>query len=112
MYKLYVFFFRAELTFDEVTDDVEDYKASWMTQYTALLWRSWLGLTRDPVLVKVTLLQNLVSLALMLSVRQNASTPLHFQSIKMCKEFEFCLDFIEKILSCNPVLKFLKSDHY
>lgn len=40
------------------------YKASWWTQFKAVLWRSWLSVRKDPTLMKVRLLQTLVSIEL------------------------------------------------
>lgn len=36
------------------------YKASWWTQFKAVLWRSWLSVRKDPTLMKVRLLQTLM----------------------------------------------------
>ncbi|VEN52172.1 unnamed protein product [Callosobruchus maculatus] len=36
------------------------YKASWCSQFCAVLWRSWLSIIKDPMLVKVRLFQTLV----------------------------------------------------
>ncbi|GFY43706.1 protein white [Trichonephila inaurata madagascariensis] len=36
------------------------YKASWCSQFKAVLWRSWISLIRDPMLIKVRFLQSLV----------------------------------------------------
>lgn len=33
------------------------YRASWFTQFIAILWRSWLSVLKEPMLVKVRLLQ-------------------------------------------------------
>ncbi|KAG5892104.1 hypothetical protein JTB14_008073 [Gonioctena quinquepunctata] len=38
-------------------DGVNRYKASWCTQFRAVLWRSWLSTMKNPLLVKVRLLQ-------------------------------------------------------
>lgn len=37
------------------------YKASWFAQFRAVLWRSWLSVMKDPFLIKVRLLQIIVS---------------------------------------------------
>lgn len=37
------------------------YRASWWTQFYAILWRSWLSVLKEPMLVKVRLLQTIVS---------------------------------------------------
>lgn len=37
------------------------YRASWWTQFIAILWRSWLSVLKEPMLVKVRLLQTTVS---------------------------------------------------
>lgn len=36
------------------------YRASWWTQFIAILWRSWLSVLKEPMLVKVRLLQTTV----------------------------------------------------
>ncbi len=46
-----------------------------------------------------------------LPVRQNVSTPLRSQSVKMRQKSICGHELIEEVLSCNPVFKFLKSDH-
>ncbi|GFS54140.1 protein white [Nephila pilipes] len=35
------------------------YKASWCAQFRAVIWRSWISLIRDPMLIKVRFLQSL-----------------------------------------------------
>lgn len=37
------------------------YKASWCEQFRAVLWRSWLSVIKEPILIKVRLLQTVVS---------------------------------------------------
>ena len=37
------------------------YKAGWFSQFRAVLWRSWLSVMKEPLLVKVRLLQTVVS---------------------------------------------------
>lgn len=37
-----------------------DYRATWWTQFYAVLWRSWLSVLKEPMLVKVRLLQTMV----------------------------------------------------
>jgi ATP-binding cassette, subfamily G (WHITE), eye pigment precursor transporter len=37
------------------------YRATWWTQFYAILWRSWLSVLKEPLLVKVRLLQTIVS---------------------------------------------------
>lgn len=37
------------------------YRASWFTQFWAILWRSWLSVLKEPMLVKVRLFQTSVS---------------------------------------------------
>lgn len=36
------------------------YKASWCEQFRAVLWRSWLAVIKEPILIKVRLLQTVV----------------------------------------------------
>lgn len=36
------------------------YKASWCEQFRAMLWRSWLSVIKEPMLVKVRFLQTIV----------------------------------------------------
>lgn len=38
-----------------------DYRATWWVQFYAVLWRSWLSVLKEPMLVKVRLLQTMVS---------------------------------------------------
>lgn len=44
------------------------YKATWFMQFRAVLWRSWLSVLKEPLLVKVRLIQTTVSAAHGLSV--------------------------------------------
>lgn len=39
---------------------VEGYRASWWTQFRAILWRSWSTVLKEPLLVRVRLLQTVV----------------------------------------------------
>lgn len=41
------------------------YKASWCEQFRAVLWRSWLSVIKEPILIKVRLLQTLVRILTM-----------------------------------------------
>lgn len=36
------------------------YKASWLTQFRAIMWRSWISTLKEPLLVKVRLIQTTV----------------------------------------------------
>ncbi|OXU28894.1 hypothetical protein TSAR_016626 [Trichomalopsis sarcophagae] len=36
------------------------YKASWLEQFKAVLWRSWLSVIKEPILIKVRLLQTIM----------------------------------------------------
>lgn len=36
------------------------YKASWCEQFRAVLWRSWLSVIKEPILIKVRFLQTIV----------------------------------------------------
>ena len=36
------------------------YKASWCTQFNNVLWRSWLEVSREPMIIKVKFLQVVV----------------------------------------------------
>ena len=38
------------------------YKASWSQQFRALLWRSWLTVVREPLIMRVRITQAVVSL--------------------------------------------------
>lgn len=40
------------------------YKASWVAQFRAVLWRSWLSVIKEPMLIKVRLLQTVVRMQL------------------------------------------------
>lgn len=39
----------------------QGYRATWFTQFRAILWRSWLTVLKEPMLVKVRLIQTFVS---------------------------------------------------
>lgn len=40
---------------------IERYRASWFTQFRAILWRSWSTVLKEPLLVRVRLMQTVVS---------------------------------------------------
>lgn len=40
--------------------DRSPYKASWCEQFRAVLWRSWLSVIKEPLIIKVRLLQTIV----------------------------------------------------
>lgn len=44
---------------------VESYRSSWWTQFRAILWRSWLTVLKEPLLVRVRLLQTVVRINFM-----------------------------------------------
>ena len=37
------------------------YKASWVSQFKALLWRSFLSVSKEPIIMKVRIVQTTVS---------------------------------------------------
>lgn len=41
--------------------EIYEYRATWFTQFRAILWRSWLNVLKEPFLVRVRLLQTVVS---------------------------------------------------
>ena len=41
--------------------NISSYKASWLEQFRAVLWRSWISVIKEPILIKVRLLQTIVS---------------------------------------------------
>ncbi|KAJ8686388.1 hypothetical protein QAD02_022182 [Eretmocerus hayati] len=50
-------------TYDEKKNMVTSaitYKASWLEQFRAVLWRSWLSVIKEPILIKVRLLQTVM----------------------------------------------------
>ena len=50
-----------------VTTRSSPYKASWGEQFTALLWRSWLSIVKDPMILRIRIGTSIVSLILNLS---------------------------------------------
>lgn len=44
---------------------VENYRVSWWAQFRAILWRSWLTVLKEPLLVRVRLLQTVVRIKLL-----------------------------------------------
>lgn len=40
---------------------LQGYRATWCTQFRAILWRSWLNVLKEPMLVKVRLTQTIVN---------------------------------------------------
>jgi ATP-binding cassette, subfamily G (WHITE), eye pigment precursor transporter len=63
-----------ELANRRVTNGHHKYRASWLTQFYAVLWRSWLSVLKEPMLVKVRLLQTIVSLRKKLLLSAGQST--------------------------------------
>lgn len=47
-------------------DVVYEYRATWCTQFRAILWRSWLNVLKEPFLVRVRLLQTVVGIRSMI----------------------------------------------
>uniref|UniRef100_A0A1B6ICC2 Protein white n=1 Tax=Homalodisca liturata TaxID=320908 RepID=A0A1B6ICC2_9HEMI len=45
---------------DPFNNSVSMYKASWCAQFRAVFWRSWLSVNKEPVLIKVRILQTLM----------------------------------------------------
>lgn len=43
------------------------YKATWCEQFRAVLWRSWLTVIKEPILIKVRLLQTIVRFSLIIA---------------------------------------------
>lgn len=43
-------------------NDTDGYRATWWTQFRAILWRSWSTVLKEPLLVRVRLLQTVVSI--------------------------------------------------
>ncbi len=43
------------------TKKASPYKASWTEQFWALLWRSWLSVIKEPMVIQVKLFQTVVS---------------------------------------------------
>lgn len=41
--------------------DSERYRAPWIVQIRAILWRSWISMMKEPLLIKVRFIQTLVS---------------------------------------------------
>lgn len=51
-----------ELANRRVITNCHRYRASWLTQLYAILWRSWLSVLKEPMLVKVRILQTTVNI--------------------------------------------------
>lgn len=47
---------------------VENYRVSWWAQFRAILWRSWLTVLKEPLLVRVRLLQTVVCLSIFMNL--------------------------------------------
>ncbi|GIY38002.1 protein white [Caerostris extrusa] len=50
-----------------LVNEASRYRASWISQFRAVLWRSWISLIRDPMLIKVRFIQSVV-IALLLGL--------------------------------------------
>lgn len=75
----------------------EGYRASWWTQLRAILWRSWLTVLKEPLLVRVRLIQTVVS---------TYSNELHYEAILsrylfIAREKLKLLDLITDGRTCN-----------
>lgn len=54
---------KAEENFNnDFKKEVYEYRATWWTQFRAVLWRSWLNVLKEPFLVRVRLIQTVVSI--------------------------------------------------
>ncbi len=38
------------------------YRASWVAQFRAVLWRSWISMLKEPMVIRVRLIQTVVSI--------------------------------------------------
>ncbi|CAL1681361.1 unnamed protein product [Lasius platythorax] len=52
--------FESSLKYRSKNPNRSPYKASWCEQFRAVLWRSWLSVIKEPILIKVRLLQTVV----------------------------------------------------
>lgn len=50
-----------EIQYNKCPTNGGRYRANWFTQFYAILWRSWLSVLKEPMLVKVRILQTTVS---------------------------------------------------
>ena len=50
----------------DAIDGTSGYRSSWWTQFRAILWRSWITVIKEPMLVKVRLIQTVVSTLILL----------------------------------------------
>lgn len=53
----------AEPNLEAIVGDSRGYRATWWTQFRAILWRSWLTVMKEPMMVRVRLIQTIVSMA-------------------------------------------------
>ncbi|KMQ93279.1 protein white [Lasius niger] len=59
--------FESSLKYRSKNPNRSPYKASWCEQFRAVLWRSWLSVIKEPILIKVRLLQT-VMISLLIGV--------------------------------------------
>lgn len=68
---------------------VESYRVSWWTQFRAILWRSWLTVLKEPLLVRVRLIQTVVCIIF----NEKFSFLSHFSSSWCCTHFFYIFLF-------------------
>ena len=50
-----------QLEAQSASDKASPYKANWMEQFSALLWRSWISNIKEPMIIQVRFFQTVVS---------------------------------------------------
>lgn len=68
MRKLIVIFFASQDSMDYwgtngLHNVSSPYKASWIEQFYAVFWRSWLSIKKEPALTKIRLIQTIVNIS-------------------------------------------------
>lgn len=54
--------FGGQTVMESMAERRSPYKANWIRQFRAVLWRSWISVIKEPILIKVRLLQSVVSM--------------------------------------------------
>ncbi|XP_044732202.1 protein white [Chrysoperla carnea] len=52
--------FGGQTVMESMTERRSPYKANWIRQFRAVLWRSWISVIKEPILIKVRLLQSVL----------------------------------------------------
>lgn len=76
------------------------YKASWCEQFRAVLWRSWLSVLKEPILIKVRFLQTIVRFSFNINL-------LYLQKTKRKIKVQICIVICKNMYLMTKIIYIL-----